>query len=412
MADMRFMVGIDWSEDHLDACIIDAVGSVLGERRFTQDVTGVAALAAWITERACEPSQVGVAIELKRGAVVAALLERGFQVAGINPKQLDRFRDRFTVAGSKDDRRDARALADGLRTDARAFEWLEPEDPLIVQLRETVRTHDDLTQLVLADANRLRDQLLRYYPQAVQLAGDDLTAPWFLEVISKIPTPQSAKKIKTAEVARILTRHRIRKTTAGDVLALLRQPALPVAPGVLEAASGVVVLVAKRVSLAAQQRAENRRMSDSLVAQLEARGAQPGNEGEQRDVEILRSLPGVGRIVLATLLAEGWRPLRRRQHAALRILAGVAPVTKRSGKKLCVTMRRACNPHLREAVHHMARGAVMHYPLWRERFTALHERGISPSHAYRIIGDRLLKVMIAALTSRTTYDEAKLVKAA
>jgi hypothetical protein len=36
----------------------------------------------------------------------------------INPKQLDRFRDRHTVAGAKDDQRDAFVLADSLRTDA------------------------------------------------------------------------------------------------------------------------------------------------------------------------------------------------------------------------------------------------------------------------------------------------------
>jgi hypothetical protein len=42
-----------------------------------------------------------VAIEMTQGPVVEALLERGFCVYGINPKQLDRFRDRFTVAGAK-----------------------------------------------------------------------------------------------------------------------------------------------------------------------------------------------------------------------------------------------------------------------------------------------------------------------
>jgi len=51
--------------------------------------------------------RVAVAIEVPRGAIVELLVERGFQVFAINPKQLDRFRDRHTVAGAKDDRRDA-----------------------------------------------------------------------------------------------------------------------------------------------------------------------------------------------------------------------------------------------------------------------------------------------------------------
>jgi len=36
-------------------------------------------------------------IETPHGPIVEALLERGFNVYSINPKQLDRFRDRLTV---------------------------------------------------------------------------------------------------------------------------------------------------------------------------------------------------------------------------------------------------------------------------------------------------------------------------
>ncbi len=48
---------------------------------------------------------------------------------GINPKQLDRMRDRFTIAGAKDDRLDAFVLADSLRTDMRFYRFLDPADP-------------------------------------------------------------------------------------------------------------------------------------------------------------------------------------------------------------------------------------------------------------------------------------------
>ena len=64
---------------------------------------------------------VGVAIETPRGPVVESLMERGIAVHSINPKQLDRFRDRLSPAGAKDDRRDARVLASALRTDPHCF---------------------------------------------------------------------------------------------------------------------------------------------------------------------------------------------------------------------------------------------------------------------------------------------------
>jgi hypothetical protein len=41
------------------------------------------------------PAEVAVALETPRGAVVDGLLARGFHVYALNPKQLDRFRDRY-----------------------------------------------------------------------------------------------------------------------------------------------------------------------------------------------------------------------------------------------------------------------------------------------------------------------------
>ena len=100
-----------------------------------------------------------------RGPVVESLMERGFAVHSINPKQLDRFRDRFSPAGAKDDRRDARVLASALRTDPHCLRRLEPTDPAIIELREWSRLDEDLTRERVRLANRMRQQLWRYYPQ-------------------------------------------------------------------------------------------------------------------------------------------------------------------------------------------------------------------------------------------------------
>ena len=91
----------------------------------------------------------------------------------INPKQLDRFRDRFTIAGAKDDRRDAQVLGDSLRTDRRAFRPLVVDDPIVIELREWSRIADELTGSATAWPTGSRDQLWRYYPQTLQL-GDDV----------------------------------------------------------------------------------------------------------------------------------------------------------------------------------------------------------------------------------------------
>ena len=127
MADLKWFVGIDWGSRIHQACILDANGDVRAEHAFAHGGAGFAALTDWIlsgTEEA-PADQVGVAIETPRGPVVETLLGCGFAVHSINPRQLDRFRDRYSHAGAKDDRRDALVLASALRTDPHRLLRLE-----------------------------------------------------------------------------------------------------------------------------------------------------------------------------------------------------------------------------------------------------------------------------------------------
>jgi transposase len=158
----------------------------------------------------------------------------GFRWYAINPKQLDRFRDRFTVAGAKDDSRDARVLGDALRTDRHALRRLEPEDPIVIELREWSRMLEDLQQERTRLANRVREQLWRYYPQALELTND-CAADWFLALWEAIPTPAKAAQIEETTVANLLLAKRIRRLNARDVLRILRQKPLWVAPGTVPA---------------------------------------------------------------------------------------------------------------------------------------------------------------------------------
>src|ERR1700730_385308 len=118
--EIEWFVGIDWASQSHQVCLVDARGECLGERAVAHGGLGIEELCDWLIARTgATPEVIGVAIEMTHGPVVEALLERGFCVYGINPKQLDRFRDRFTVAGAKDDRRDAHVLGDSLHRSAR-----------------------------------------------------------------------------------------------------------------------------------------------------------------------------------------------------------------------------------------------------------------------------------------------------
>jgi hypothetical protein len=81
---------------------------------------------------------------------------------------------------------------------------------------------------------------------------------------------------------------------------------LAVAPGVTETTVAHIRAVAARLRLVNRRVKETNRRLDALTANLAEGETASGQEREQHDVTILRSLPGVGRIVLATLLTEAW----------------------------------------------------------------------------------------------------------
>ena len=327
---LAWFAGVDWGSRKHQACVLDAAGKVLGEREFEHGGAGLSQMADWLLSfGAGEEGEIGVAIETPHGPVVESLMERGFAVHSINPKQLDRFRDRFSPAGAKDDRRDARVLASALRTDPHCLRRLEPTDPEIIELREWSRLDEDLTRERVRLANRMRQQLWRYYPQFLDAVDDDVAAPWALNLWQNLPTPRAGQRVREVTLTRVLKQHRIRRVSASTLRDRLRAPAIKLAPGTAEAAVAHLRLVTERLALVNRQLDHARHELERLVHQLadaapaDDANASPEDESsskEPRDAAILLSLPGVGTKVLSTLLAEGSDAVGRRDYDALRCL--------------------------------------------------------------------------------------------
>src|SRR6266446_6644571 len=215
----EWFVGIDWGSQRHQVCVLDRDRRQVGERVVDHDGASLARLADWLwTLSGGQPQRVAVAIEVPRGAIVEGLLERGFHLFALNPKQRDRFRDRHRVAGAKDDRRDAFVLADSVRTDRPSFRRLQLDAPQLLLLRELSRAEETLLEAFRRSANRLREQLHRLYPQMLQLcsAADE---PWLWDLITLAPTPAHAMLLSEEQVQRVLTAHRIRRIKATEVLA-------------------------------------------------------------------------------------------------------------------------------------------------------------------------------------------------
>jgi transposase len=405
--DYGWLVGIDWATDAHEVCILTPSRELVTQRKVEHNGPAIAAFIDQLM-RLCEgkAARVAISIEIPRGAVVESLVERGFHVYAINPKQLDRFRDRHTVAGAKDDRRDAFVLADSLRTDRPCFRQVRVDDPLVIQLREMSRVDDDLAEDMNRLTNRLREQLHRYYAALLRLSPS-ADEPWLWALLELAPTPADGARLKPKQIAKLLTEHRIRRLDAEAVRAALTEAPLHVAPGATEAAAAHIRTLIPRLRVTVQQRATCQREMARLLDELAAGGDASGQKNEHRDVQILRSLVGVGKKVAATLLAEASQPLGDRDYHALRAHAGVAPVTKQSGRRLVVVMRQACNGRLRNAVYHWARVAVTRDPRSTEVYGVLRARGQSHGRALRSVADRLLRLLIAMLKSKTLFDPTR-----
>lgn len=402
-------VGVDWASASHYAYALDAAGRKLGHRAFAHSGEGLSELVAWIRSvTGHEPGCVAIGIEVPHGPVVEHLMDAGFLVYAVNPKQLDRLRDRFTMAGAKDDRLDAFVLADSLRTDLRFYRFLEPVHPTIIALREWSRMVEDLSAERNRLANRFRHQLWRYFPQIIDLS-EDWARDWILDVWELIPTPARAQSVRTGTVARLLQRCRVKRWSAETLLTHLRTTPIAVAPGVTEAGVAHCEMIVPRLRLVmAQMKAGIKQLEQLCSAVADLPSAEPTTPNTRCDPEILRSLPGVGPIVLAALLSEAHDAVRRRDAATLRALSGVVPVTRRSGKQYIVAMRQSCPRRLRTAVHHWARVAVLNDFHSRNQYSGLRKRGHSHARALRSVGSRLIGVACAMLQTGELFDRDRL----
>ena len=208
--DFDFYVGIDLASAKHQVCVVNRTGKVVGELAFEHSGPGLTAFTRWLDKLTggATVGHVAIAAEMPRGLIVESIMERGYSVFSINPKQLDRFRDRHTVAGAKDDRRDAFVLADSLRTDQPLFRRLARESADIIRLRELSRLEDDLIQDHGRLINQLREQLHRYFPQLLQLSTA-AEEPWLWDLIEIAPVPAAARKLTRGRIERLLKQHRI-----------------------------------------------------------------------------------------------------------------------------------------------------------------------------------------------------------
>jgi len=395
---VRIFVGDDWAEDHHDVEVMSEAGRVLGKARLPEGAAGMARLheltGAHLGDDP-DAAQVVIGTETDRGPWVAALVAAGYTVYAVNPLQASRYRERHGVSGAKSDAGDAHMLADMVRTDSHQLRTVAGDSADAEGLKVLARTHKTMIWERTRQVQRLRHQLLDYFPAALD-AFDDLDAPDTLELLARAPEPARAARLTRAQVSAVLKRAGRRKITerATVILAALRGERLDQPPAVTAAYAATVRSLIAVITVLNEQ-------VKSLQGQVEA------DFGRHPDAEIYRSQPGMGAVLGARVLGEfGDDPHRYADGKARRNYAGTSPLTRASGKKKVVAARFIHNDRLIDALMAQAFSALNASPGARALYDELRARGIEHNDALRRLANRLVGILHGCLKTRALYDEA------
>lgn len=292
---------------------------------------------------------------------------------------------------AKTDKRDAFVIADTARTRRRQVHWLDAgSDDLLDQLRVLNGFDVDLAGDQTRLANRLRDALTSISPALERALGARLSQAGVRDLLAKYPTLSALRSAGRARVARTLKARspRLAEAVATSVMAALEAQTLSVPA---EATIGRVV-----AELAGElERAHARR--EALAGEIEEVFlAHPFGP-------LLRSLPGIGPRTGARILAEIGDGSRFASGDKLAAYAGLAPVTRQSGKSLnAETKSRRGNHRLKNAMF-LAAFASLRSPESKAFYDRKRAEGKRHNAAVICLARRRCDVILAMLRDKEPY---------
>lgn len=388
-------VGIDWASDHHDVCLTDDSSKTLAAFRIHHDCEGLERLHRVIAEHQAEPNRVLVAVETKRGLLIDDLLRSGYQVYAINPKVVNRYKDRHRVSKAKTDALDASCLAHLLRTDRHRFRplCLLPEqyrllDRLCSDLRKLL---DDRTRVV----NQIQQCLKEFYPQALGLFSRS-NSKITIAFLESFPHPETLKKTsRRCFRAFLKQQHYPYLEKANELYAKIQSAALQADPVIAQAGKLRLSALLEQFQAVKVHQIAYEKQIRTLLHQLP-------------ESKPIRTLPGVGKRLAPELVAAlGPRQSDPRFDSARAMsnLAGCNPITQASGKWEKVRMRTACVKPLRRTFRDWSFASLTH-SAWAWAYYQ-HRRRQNHAHEtiLRCLAQKWAKIAYAVWTTGQAYEE-------
>jgi transposase len=391
------IIGLDRSDAKADLYCIDTVSG----RRSSQTLdTAPESLHDWLAQLRQDYPKGRVAICLEQPAVNLILFLEDYAwitLYPINPICLQNFREAFVTSRAKDDAKDAEHLAELLLTHHDKLTAWSPEDAQTRRLQQAVLHRRAVVDERTGLTNRLQALLKQYFPQALELCGDDLWRPLATDFLLHWPTLQTVQKAKPAILKAFYRSHGSRSESLLEQRLELIAKAVP-----LTDESSLIESFVLRIQLICRELQCVVKTIDQFEAAVRVAFT------SHPDHDIFASLPGAGPTLAPRLLASLGAQRDRYQSAAdLQAFSGIAPVTKQSGGKCHVHRRYRCPKFQRQSYHEYAQQSVLHCRWAAAYYFQQRERGASHHTAVRALGFKWQRIIFRCWQDRTTYDDKR-----
>jgi transposase len=391
---MQISVGIDVAKEFHWAAAVDERGAELLSRRVDNEPAAVQTLLDELEQLRLEHGAVSVRVGIDVVGGIASLLtamltESGFPLVHVPGLAVNRARQGTTGGEHKSDPRDARVIADQVRTrtDLRAIEQTSEVD---VELRLLVGRRRELVTDQTRRIGRLRDLLASIHPGLERIVEPTQKAS--LVLLGRYVTPT---EIRRAGKTRLVNH-------------LLKAGRLPRPQVERLAEQALTAAKAQQIALPSERLAAElvRELAEEALAVRE-RLARLDTQIEEAltrhpDAALIRSLPGMGATLTAEFIAEAGGIGRFPTPDRLAAAAGLAPILKQSGKVRYLRRANGGNKALKRVLYQSAFCSLQH-PASRAFYTRKRSEGKRHHQAVIALARRRVDVLHAILRTRQPY---------
>lgn len=389
------LIGIDWAdaEHHVVVFTVDSAKTEHAVIKNTPE-----ALEEWIKNLRVrfQNRPVAICLEHARGALLYMLMAHDFIVLyPINPATAASYRKTFTPSQAKDDPTDAHLLMDLLRCHRERLTPWQPDDELTRKIGRLCEERRQAVDTRTKFVQQLTAKLKSYYPQALEIVGDDLASVMACDFLLAWPACQTLKRAKPNALRSFFYQHNCRHETVIKERLQIIAGAIPVTddPALLEPLVATVKMLATL-------------MRDLTVAIERFNTMIEEAFSKHPDAYIFQSFPGAGAAIAPRLCsAFGSDRSRYQQAAQVQQCSGVAPITERSGKSLWIHRRWQCSKFLLQTFHEFA-GHSITWSKWAKAYYNLYKGQGKTHHVIvRALAFKWIRIIFACWQNRTPYNE-------